>query len=80
MASSFLCVTGARHFKLRPEARAHDAVERFVLALHTMRLSDPLAQRLRRREAVGTIEGLREAGPHAWREGDRFSRRHVGGQ
>ena len=80
MASGFCCVTGARHLKLRPEARAHEAVERFVLDLHPMRLSDPAAQRLIRREAVRAIEGLLETGQHAGREGDRFSRRHVGGQ
>src|ERR671914_1548253 len=43
MAVGFFCVAGARHFKLGPEARAHEGVERLVLDLHPMRLPDPVA-------------------------------------
>jgi hypothetical protein len=73
-------VTGARHFKLGPDACAHDAVERCVLDRHPMCLPDPLAQRLIRGEAFPTMEGLLEAGEHGWCEGDGFACRHVGGQ
>jgi hypothetical protein len=79
MASGFCGVTGARPVQLRSEARAHEGVARLIRDLHPRRLPDPLAPRLRRREAVRTREGLLEAGQHAWREGDRCARRHVGG-
>jgi hypothetical protein len=51
-----------------------------VLDLHPMRLPAPWAQRLIRREAFPTVEGLLEAGEHGWCEGEGFACRHIGGQ
>lgn len=40
-------------------------------------LGQPLAQGFLRGEAVGTAEGLLQAGAHGWRAGDRFARGDV---
>jgi hypothetical protein len=80
MASRFLGVTGARHFELGAEARAHNGVERLVFGLHVMSLCHLLAQCFIRGKAFRAVERLLEAGEHCQRERDGFVGRNACGQ
>jgi hypothetical protein len=80
MASGLFCVTRPGHLELRLEAYTHQGVEGFVLDLHAVRLSHPLAQGLIGGESCCAVEGLFKTCEDGRRERDGLTRGEIGRQ